>query len=161
MRHHAHGDEHDHEIEENGKVGQDAEFLECADLAEAKTTEGPDKTADGIAEFELGDLGKGLAVADDNVTNAQEQLETLQEVDDIARDPAINTESEIGVVLAGIFVGIKTHEASPQEPTGISSHDAKYSEESDTGTPSQGSHGKSNTKRTKDISGNEIEAGGT
>ena len=70
MRHHAHGDEHDHEIEENGKVGQDAEFLECADLTEAKAAEGPDKTANGIAKFELGDLRKGLAVADDDVTYA-------------------------------------------------------------------------------------------
>ena len=70
MRHHAHGDEHDQEIEENGKVGQDPKFLECANLTDSKATDGPNETADSIAKFEFGDLGKGLAVADDNVTNA-------------------------------------------------------------------------------------------
>ena len=70
MCHHAHGDEHNQEIEENGKVGQYPKFLECADLTNGKATDGPNETADGIAKFEFGDLGKGLAVANDNVSNA-------------------------------------------------------------------------------------------
>jgi hypothetical protein len=118
MCHHAHADEHDHEIEENRSVGQDPKFLECADLTDTKANERPNETADGIAEFEFGDLGKGLAVADDDITDAEEQLKTLQEVDDIARDSAVNTEREIGIVLAGILVGIKAHEARPQKPAG-------------------------------------------
>jgi len=116
VRHHAHGDEHDEEIEENGKVGQDSEFLECSHLADGKASDSPDETADGIAESELRDLRNGLAVTDDDVSNAEEQLKTLQEVDNKARDSTVNTESEIGIVLAWVFVGIETHEASPEKP---------------------------------------------
>lgn len=59
-----------------------------------------------------------MAVADDDVANTEEQLKTLQEIDNKARDSAVDTESEIGIVLAWIFVGIKAHEASPQKPAG-------------------------------------------
>lgn len=120
MRHHAHGDKHDQDVDENGSIGQNPEFLERTDLTDEIAAKGPNKTADGVAEFELGDLRNGLAVADDYVTNTEEQLKTLQEVDDVARSSSVNAVRKIGVILAGEFVGIKAEEACPQEPAGTS-----------------------------------------
>lgn len=113
VRHHSHSDEHDQEIDENGSICKDPELLERTDLPHKKAANGPNETADGVAKFEFGDLRNSLAVTDDNVADTEEELHSLQEVDDVARYSTVNTERKIGISLAGKFVRIKAEKACP------------------------------------------------
>lgn len=62
MSHHSHADKHDQEIYKYGPVGEPSEPGQCADLAHCVAHNGPDKTADAVAEVEPGNLRDGLSV---------------------------------------------------------------------------------------------------
>lgn len=95
MRGSTHRDEHNDQVDEDSQVGQPAELLEGSDLAQEETGQSPHQTADGVAELELGGLGKGLAVGDDDHTNIANQLNGLEDVDQVTGPMTIDTESNI------------------------------------------------------------------
>ena len=48
-----HGDKHDQEIDPDGEIGEPSEFLQRSDLAQKEAGEGPDETADRVAQLEF------------------------------------------------------------------------------------------------------------
>lgn len=132
MRGNAHGDEDDEEIDPDTCVGKEPEFLQRADLAQRGADNGPDQTAHGIAEVELRDFGQGLAVADDNQTDLECQLETLHDVEKVAQRSAVEAVGNVAVVLDGELVAVEAHEALPDEPARDTGQEAEDGEEGDT-----------------------------
>ena len=104
----AHGDEHDEEVDPDGQVGQRAEFLQRADLAEEEAGQGPHETADGVAELESGGFRERFAVGDDDGADVADELDRLEYVHQIARPLAVEAEREVAVGFDGVLVGIET-----------------------------------------------------
>lgn len=99
MGHHTHTDEHDHQVENHSEVRQEAQFVESSDLSEEEAYNRPDQAADDITEAELGHLRDRKTIADNKDTNADHELQSLKEVDGIAKPRAPDAESKIAVVL--------------------------------------------------------------
>lgn len=102
-----HGDEHDDQVDEHGQVGQPAELLQSADLAQEEAGQRPDETADGVAELELGCLGQGLAVGDDDDGHVAEKLDGLEDVDEVAAPWSVDAEGEVTKGLDGELEGVE------------------------------------------------------
>lgn len=111
---HAHRDEHDEQVDPDGKVCEETKLLESPDLAKQKSGNSPHDDTDRIAEFEFTDLGEGFAVTDKDDGNVQEQLQRLERQDEISRCASVDTEGKVGVRSDGVLIGIKTHEAVPE-----------------------------------------------
>jgi len=112
-----HRDKHDQKVEKDGCVCQDAKLLQSPNLTNYKASNCPDQTAYGIAKFELADLRKRLAIADDNDTDGYQKLKALQKVDNVSQWTTPSTERKVTVILRGELVRIDAEEYSPQEPT--------------------------------------------
>ena len=113
-----HGDEHDHQVHPDGRVREPAILGQRPHLTDAEAHDAPQQTADGITQFELRDLRNGLSVADDNQTHPTNQLDTLEDVDDVARNGPVQSEGQVTVVLHWEFVGIEAQEDPPQQVSG-------------------------------------------
>lgn len=107
-----HGDEHDNQVDEDSQVGQPAELLEGSDLAQEETGQSPHQTADGVAELELGGLGEGLTVGDNDDSNIAQQLNSLEDVDEVTAPGAVDTERQITEGLDGELEGVEFCECS-------------------------------------------------
>lgn len=118
MSHDTHANKHDHQVECNGKVGQGAQLVECSNLAQDETYTHPNQAAHDIAEVELGHLRDRKTIADNKKTNANDQLNGLEEVDCIAEPRSPDAESKITVVLGWEFVRVNVHESLPENIAG-------------------------------------------
>lgn len=100
----AHGDEHDEEVDPYGGVGQPSKFLQRAHLPDDEPDERPDKTADGVAEFKLGDFGQGFAAGDDDEADGADELDGLEHVEQIPGPLTVDAEGQVAIVLHGELV---------------------------------------------------------
>lgn len=91
----AHGDEHAKQIQPDGDIGEPAKLLQGSNLTDQETDNGPNQTANDITEFELDSLGKGLPRTHDNQADIKQQLDSLQDVEEIAHVEAVDTEAQI------------------------------------------------------------------
>ena len=114
----AHGDEHDHKIHPDGGVSQPTVLGKSPHLADTKSNDGPDQTADSVAKLEFGHLRDSLSIADHDQAHVAEKLDGLEDVDYVARNRTVEAECQISVVLHGELVGVKTQEDFPQQITG-------------------------------------------
>jgi hypothetical protein len=112
----SHRDKHDHKIEEHGSICQYAELLQSPHLTDCKPSERPKQAAHSVAESELGHLGEGLSVADDNDTHGYQKLESLQKVDNVPQWTTPCAECEITIILGRKLVRVDAKENAPQEP---------------------------------------------
>lgn len=129
-----HGDEHANQVEPDSKIGNPTELLEGTNLTNEETNNGPDQTADNKAEFELGDLRQSLSVGDDNQTNVENKLDTLQDVDQVAHPGTKETETEVTKVTNGVVEGVKTQEHVPKQVTRINGETGEDGVQGNTGT---------------------------
>lgn len=97
--HHTHTDEHDHQVKDHSKVRQEAQLVKRPDLSQEETHNGPDQAAYDIAKAEFGHLRNRKTIADNEDANADHELQSLKEIDGIAKPRAPDTESKIAVVL--------------------------------------------------------------
>ena len=93
----AHGQEDDEQVDPDGEVGEPAEFLQRANLTEEEAGQGPDETADGVAQLELRRFGQRLAVGNDDDGHAAQQLDRLQDVETVAGRGTVEAERQIPV----------------------------------------------------------------
>src|ERR1700722_4178592 len=99
VRHNSHSDEHDQEVYVDGQVCEPAILLQSTHLPDEESANGPDQTTDGITKVKFRNLRDSLSVADDNESDLTEQLDTLEDVDSVARDGAIDPEGHVSVIL--------------------------------------------------------------
>lgn len=92
VRHDAHGDEDDEQVEEDGGVGEPAVVPQRAHLADEEADGHEDDAADDVAQAELAELGDALAEEDDDLAEDEQQQEGLEDVDDLAGDLAVGAE---------------------------------------------------------------------
>ena len=104
----AHGDGHERQIGPDSGVGKPSKLLQGANLADSEAANGPTQTADGIAELELGNLGNGLSITDDDQSNGAEELEELQYINAMAGDSAVESECKVAIVSGRKLIRIKT-----------------------------------------------------
>ena len=153
-----HRDEHDEQVHPDGRVREPAVFGESSHLTNEETNDGPDQTANGVAKLELRYLGNGLSITDHDQADTADQLDTLQDVDHVARACAVETECQVSVILQREFVRVQPQEDFPQQVSRttvgvsaidenpdaghlLSSHETEDSEKRDTWAPSERSDG--------------------
>jgi hypothetical protein len=111
---HAHGDEHDEQVDPDGEVCEETKLLESPDLAKEKSGNGPYDDTDRVAEFEFADLGESFSITDKDDGNVQEQLERLERQDEVSCCASVDTESKVRICSHGVLIRVKTHEAVPE-----------------------------------------------
>ena len=84
--------------------------MESSNLADEHTGRHEDNQADDEAELALRHLGDGLSVSEDEDGDREQELDRLQDVDDMARPCAIDSEEGVGVGLHGIPVRVEVEE---------------------------------------------------
>jgi len=118
------GQDHDDDVDPDGKIGDPAEFLECTDLTKDHTKNSPDDAAHNIADAVV-DLRQTLSVTNDNNTDVEEQLDRLKGVERVASVFAVDAESNVSVCLQREFVRVEAQEHVPDLPTGVTSEGTK------------------------------------
>jgi len=108
------------QVQKDGNVGRPREALQRPDLAEHeagehKDDETEDEADAGPAVGTLGDLRDGLAVAEDQDGDEEEELETLAKVDQAAGDGAKDTVVEVTKPVQGVSVRVETQESLPDQ----------------------------------------------
>jgi hypothetical protein len=63
-------------------------------------------------------LGDGLSVADDDESDLTKQLDSLEDVDSVARDGAIDPERQVSVILHRELVRVEPKENLPEQVAG-------------------------------------------
>ena len=99
-----------------------------------------------------------MSVADDDESDLAEQLDTLEDVNSVARDGAIDPESQVSVILHRELVRVEPKENLPEQVAGavdacqiilvertlniclLASHQAKNGEEGNARAPTQSAH---------------------
>ena len=101
------------QIEPNGHISDPSKTLESSHLTEDTSGQSKDQTADDEAEVSLGELRNTLSVTENEDTDVEEQLESLEYVDPVTHDGAINAESDIAVGFEWVTIGIEVKEHDP------------------------------------------------
>ena len=141
MRHDAHRDENDEQVDEDGRVGQPAVVAQRAHLADAEAHQYENDAADGVAEAEFGHLADALPVLDDDLAEDEEEEEGLQHVDQVPRGRAEDAKGQVAVVAHGELVRVQAQEGHPEQVAAVAGHEAEDRVQRHAGAPAQGAEG--------------------
>lgn len=128
---HAHRDEDGQEIQPHGEVRHPPVGLQRANLGEEETGDDKQQGADNVAQPELGHLRDVLAELDCNLTQEEQQAESLADVRDVAGRLAPGPHCEITIVARGEFVAVDAEEHAPDQIARIASHETEDGVEGD------------------------------
>lgn len=101
-----HGHEHDNDIQPYVNVGEPRKVAQGANLSAESTKDGEEDVQGDVAELELYEGGKRLAVTDDEERDVEHELERLDDVKDVADNAPKGPLAQIGVTLYGVLFRI-------------------------------------------------------
>ncbi len=125
MSHHAHGYENHQKVQPDGKVGHKAVVFQSADLGHEEPPDDEQQGTDDITEAEFGDLAYVLAVLDCNLTEEEEEAQSLHDVGHVAGSRAPGTKGKIAIVAAWELVAVEAKVDVPDQIAGVASHEAE------------------------------------
>lgn len=132
VRNDSHGDEDDEQVEPHGEVGHPPVGLEGSDLGQEEADNDEENGADDIAQLELGDLRDVLTELDRDLSEQQQQTQSLHDVGDVAGQCAPGAETEIAIVPGWELVAVHAEEDAPDQVTRVAGHESENRVESDT-----------------------------
>lgn len=95
MRCGSHGDENHEQVDVHGGIGQPGKPLQGADLPEEEACKSPHQAADGVTELEFGGFGERLAVRDDDSADVAHQLDSLEDIGEVAEPRSIQAVAQV------------------------------------------------------------------
>jgi hypothetical protein len=98
------------DIDPDRHVGQPSKPLQRPNLTDDETGRHEDDQAGDEADFALGNLGNGLAVAQNQDGHGEEQLDGLADVDEVAGPLAVDAEEQIAKGLHRVFIRVHVDE---------------------------------------------------
>jgi len=87
-----HCKDNDENVQPDCEVRKVTEFLQSTDLTRYHSSKWEDKDTDGVTQLILGNLGQGLAVTDNDNTDVEEKLDTLENIHAMTCPSAVDSE---------------------------------------------------------------------